>query len=86
MALGPGLRGKGVERGYRKGKGGSGDYFRGLIPDSRSAVWPARSVANAHTGNWRSGLSFFTRDPLAHSRFILFSQTALTPLNGQQVI
>lgn len=50
MALGPGLRGKGgVGEGIVRAGVARGTI--GLISDSRRAVWPSRSTANARTGN-----------------------------------
>lgn len=53
MALGPGLRGRGVGVGVGEGiaRAGVAQGTIGLISDSRRAVWPSRSMANAHTGN-----------------------------------
>lgn len=53
MALRPGLRGKGGAVDVREGiaRAGVAQGTIGLISDSRRAVWPSPSTANAHTGN-----------------------------------
>lgn len=72
MALRPGLGGKAGRGGEGIARAGVAQGTVGLISDSRRAVWPSRSTENAHTGNWRSGLPFFTRASLAHSLFLSF--------------